>query len=542
MSRRLAFTLILLSFAAAAAVAQPAPVNLTDQLFGARWHSDEFDFRFSPDGTFVAYQTQGSMLGTVRGTWTAQAGSRELGAVTELVLTRAKTEGSFFDFVFEGGTIRLTPRHSRQDPKTVYSLVGLGGNFILWHEKSFLPADATVRLPGGLDVVTTGYRLTATTQNLRLRDGPSTDYEYRIWSYPDAASGTIKTWTSVYAGTNLRILARTQEKAQVGSWYNYWYYVEYKEPTASGLLVYRNAWMFGEFLNVEENRERAITIDSPENEQDYYSDYSIWVEGSVTGAPVSVTVQVKNAYGIVLAKLPATEYDQRLGVFRHKLSKENQTLFIGSNTVNIIATYSDGKTSQKQITFYVHEYMGEAAKPVIYLYPTRETEVTVRVSPPGGVTVSEPAYGAGWTVLAKPDGTLVNRGDGSVWPYLFWESDEAVPPMPESGFVLERSALPGFFRDKLAFLGLSPAEIDDFLEYWIPVLVEGPWYLVSFTDQAAWDARVPLEVSPRPDTVIRVFFDARPLAAPVTVKPQALVPRARKGFTVVEWGGMRYPH
>ena len=54
------------------------------------------------------------------------------------------------------------------------------------------------------------------------------------------------------------------------------------------------------------------------------------------------------------------------------------------------------------------------------------------------------------------------------------------------------------------------------------------------------DAAAPLSITPKPDTIIRVFFDSKPLKAPETMKEQKLVPAARKGFTVTEWGGMRY--
>jgi hypothetical protein len=47
----------------------------------------------------------------------------------------------------------------------------------------------------------------------------------------------------------------------------------------------------------------------------------------------------------------------------------------------------------------------------------------------------------------------------------------------------------------------------------------------------------PLTISPRPDTVIRVFMDYQVLAQPIKVKEQLIKTPARRGFTVVEWGG-----
>ena len=45
-------------------------------------------------------------------------------------------------------------------------------------------------------------------------------------------------------------------------------------------------------------------------------------------------------------------------------------------------------------------------KPVIYLYPEEETEVTVRLDRDGELTAAWPAYEDGWRVTARPDVTL----------------------------------------------------------------------------------------------------------------------------------------
>ncbi|MDC7224598.1 MAG: hypothetical protein PQJ60_12715, partial [Spirochaetales bacterium] len=421
---------------------------------------------------------------------------------------------------------------------------GEEGQLRVWNKDSFTEEERALYLEDpyreeAIEAVTTGYELTATTFNLRLRQGPGTDYEYQIYTYFDVKSGSVKTFTSMWAGTNLRILARTAEKQQVGKWYNYWYYVEYKEP-AGDMIVYRNAWMFGEFLDVAENKDRWVRIDYPQNEAALYNDYQVGIEGVTAGSPMSVNIQVKNSLGVVIKDVPVDDYDQVAGTFSHTISKRDETLYIGSNTINLVAEYSDFSKISKQITFYVHESMGERAKPVIYLYPPRETDVRVEVSPQSGFSFTEPEYGEGWEVRATPEGLITNREDGKTWPYLFWESNSESRPETKEGFVVKREDLDSFFRDKLTFMGLIPREIEDFLEYWIPVLNEGPWYYISFIDQATQDAEAPLTITPRPDTIIRVFFDSRPLVEPISVPEQELKKGKREGFTVIEWGGMRY--
>ena len=64
--------------------------------------------------------------------------------------------------------------------------------------------------------------------------------------------------------------------------------------------------------------------------------------------------------------------------------------------------------------------MWESRKPVIYLYPEEETQVTVNLDFDGKLTSTYPAYGDGWTVTARPDGTLTDE-NGREYYCLFWE-------------------------------------------------------------------------------------------------------------------------
>ncbi len=188
----------------------------------------------------------------------------------------------------------------------------------------------------------------------------------------------------------------------------------------------------------------------------------------------------------------------------------------------------------------LHEYSGEEAKPVIYLYPREPTEVSVRVEPVGGVIKSEPAYGHGWTVTAHPDGKLV-AADGTAHPYLFWESGltEAPTPLTE-GFVVPRERLHPFLSRTLTSLGLNAKELADFEEFWLPKLAVKRYAAIRFVPREEIDATAPLFISPAPDSVIRVLIDFRAHDTAPKLKPQVLTPAVRLGFAVVEWGGLLY--
>ena len=74
-----------------------------------------------------------------------------------------------------------------------------------------------------------------------------------------------------------------------------------------------------------------------------------------------------------------------------------------------------------------------AAKPVIYLYPEKETTVTVKLDYAGTLTCTYPAYGDGWTVTACPDGTLTDDA-GQTYSYLYWEGTDTIAYDFSQGF------------------------------------------------------------------------------------------------------------
>ncbi|MBR6120465.1 MAG: hypothetical protein IKQ04_09135 [Oscillospiraceae bacterium] len=69
---------------------------------------------------------------------------------------------------------------------------------------------------------------------------------------------------------------------------------------------------------------------------------------------------------------------------------------------------------------------------------------------------------------------------------------------------------------------------------------DNPWNLIAFQG-AAYTERARLEIKPAPDTLLRVYMAWKPLPAPVKIAPQELTAPARRGFTVVEWGGSELP-
>lgn len=181
----------------------------------------------------------------------------------------------------------------------------------------------------------------------------------------------------------------------------------------------------------------------------------------------------------------------------------------------------------------------DPGKPVIYLYPTHPEQVSVKVYPLS-IEKSVPFYNQGWQVFAQPNGQLTNLFDHQTYPYLFWEGQSTQPKVDSSqGAVVADAQIEAFLMQALQQQGLTQSEAQDFVNYWAPRMHGQPYVYVYFMPQPDYDQLVPLQVSPKPDTVIRVYMLFKQLDAPVSVIPQHFTAPARKGFTVVEWGGDR---
>ena len=156
------------------------------------------------------------------------------------------------------------------------------------------------------------------------------------------------------------------------------------------------------------------------------------------------------------------------------------------------------------------------------------------------LTVTEPEHGEdGWTVEAKPNGDLINLADGTKHDYLFWEGHKDAVLEAEAGFMVEKAEVKKFLKSSLKEMGFNRAERNDFMEFWLPVMMsyDHPRFFVSFVGTEDFNKVAPLEVSPRPDTMYRMFMYFEPTYSERKVIPQQLSSFDRDGFTLVEWGG-----
>lgn len=179
----------------------------------------------------------------------------------------------------------------------------------------------------------------------------------------------------------------------------------------------------------------------------------------------------------------------------------------------------------------------EFKKPVIYLYPEEETEVSVGLNliDDSKFTCTYPSFNidSGWSVVARPNGDI-QLGD-KVYNYLYWEADmKGLDFNPQ--YCVRGTDTAEFLEVKLAELGLNERESNEFITYWLPQMQNNPYNLISFDTKEYCDlAR--LNIEPHEDTMIRVFMSWKSSDNFVDLEASEIVTPIRNGFTVVEWGG-----
>ena len=187
---------------------------------------------------------------------------------------------------------------------------------------------------------------------------------------------------------------------------------------------------------------------------------------------------------------------------------------------------------------YPDGYNGNTAKkPIIYLYPEEPTVCSVKVTLDGELTCTYPAYGEnGWNnFTAYPDGTLIFP-DSKEYYALYWEGVQNTDWNFESGYCIKGENTAEFLEWALAEQGLTPREANEFIVYWLPLMQCNPYNVIAFQTTAYTDTAV-LDVTPAPDSILRVFMAYYPADTQVDIAPQQFDGFERSGFTVVEWGG-----
>jgi len=222
-------------------------------------------------------------------------------------------------------------------------------------------------------------------------------------------------------------------------------------------------------------------------------------------------------------------------VWKGTLAVQNYMIFIpaNKNIINVDVDIIEEDLPSLSIPGY-------AEKPIIYLYPTEETRVNVRLKNYENITCSYPKYKEnGWNVIAKPNGDLTDIETGRNLYSLYWEGkNENAKMNMQEGFVVKGEDTIKFLEEKLEILGLNERESEEFIIYWLPKLEKNKYNYIRFATKEEINQNMPLEINPKPDTIIRVLMEFKRLDKYIEIPEQKLETPTREGFVAVEWGGI----
>lgn len=192
----------------------------------------------------------------------------------------------------------------------------------------------------------------------------------------------------------------------------------------------------------------------------------------------------------------------------------------------------------------INPWLSPLCKPAIYLYPPQKTNINVKIAPKGEISLTIPNYqSGGWQVIAYPDGKIIS--DNKTFEYLYYEAqipNELIEEKVKQGYVVNYNELSSVLNSLLPKLGLNKKESGEFLDYWLKALPKSNYYFVGIVPKSLLDEVSPLNISPKPDNIIRVVLYFKPLDSRTNLSnltnwTNLPTLTKRNGFTVIEWGG-----
>lgn len=218
-----------------------------------------------------------------------------------------------------------------------------------------------------------------------------------------------------------------------------------------------------------------------------------------------------------------------------------QISYVGYRTQTVAITLKPGETLilDQELELFEEEVI--LLKPIIYLYPESTHEIEVKMPLEKGFSHSYPKYTGSWKVTADDNGNLFDSTTMRSYYGLYWEAAGNFEFTLDEGNVVSGENTVEFLEAALDTLGLSEREANEFIVFWLPILEANPYNLIHFSS-TEYESMAPLEISPKPDTEIRVMMVYQALQQEIQFPKQdlSILAKNRHGFTVVEWGGSKY--
>lgn len=181
--------------------------------------------------------------------------------------------------------------------------------------------------------------------------------------------------------------------------------------------------------------------------------------------------------------------------------------------------------------------IGGYAKPVLYLYPTKKTKVSVTFSDNNKLTTTYPKYNKKWEVTALSNGDLYDK-TGKYYYGLYWEEEGSNDVDFTTGFYVTKKDALEFLDNITEKIGFTRREANEFIMYWLPILEKNEKNLVYFEFTEERDSYNKINITPKPDSLLRVAIHVKKTDKYTNIKEEKIPTFKRSGFTAVEWGGV----
>ena len=188
---------------------------------------------------------------------------------------------------------------------------------------------------------------------------------------------------------------------------------------------------------------------------------------------------------------------------------------------------------------YKDYYCGGIAKPILYLYPTEQTNVKITFDHPDLLKTTYPKYNKEWNVTVKEDGTITDS-NGRNYYALYWDEKQKNRVDFKYGYYVTGNNAIKFLEEKLFEIGLTEREANEFIMYWLPKLEDNKKSLVYFELTEEKEKYNKINIEPKPDSLLRLTIHIKKVNKETKIKEQKIKPFVRNGFTAVEWGGVEY--
>jgi len=314
---------------------------------------------------------------------------------------------------------------------------------------------------------------------------------------------------------------------------------------------YTSIWSTANYLNAEKDNKfyyldmnkSEVVVTSDSNIVKVYNDYKLYTNNNKL-----YIEKLNNTEKVELFNLPTDRYSYLYSIDYYN---KDDLISLGKEEygegIYVIISYGNGtgyeicyETSTHEVVGYeVNNIIEGMAKPVLYLYPEKTTNVKISFEHREYLTTTYPKYNNGWSLDVNPNGDMYDK-EGKYYYALYWDEIRYNEVDFKEGFyVTGENAIP-FLEEKLSLIGLNDKERNEFIMYWLPVLENNQKSLVYFELTEERERGNKLIIEPKPDSLLRVSIHIKKVKDFVDIKEQQLDTFERFGFIAVEWGGMTY--